>query len=583
MSCSKPKRAKTSSLWTYFSITDDNTKTCRCELCGLLLSYRSTLNNLKKHIERRHVTVNLSADKTSPRPSNNLDSKSSCTSSSQVLEEPNIDDPEELNTATSMSTEVLEHAASGKPLNKPKPNISKQTSISSYVPKKIGICQKKKIDKAFLRLFFSDFQPFSIVEDSGFIEFVNALNPSYSLPSRKSISRNLIPLAFEECKRHVNNLLRENDHICLTLDTWTSSVNEGYLAVTGHFLGSNFILNSVLLDCVLIEGSHTSEHLAEEIRKIIVEYEISNKVLVIVTDNANNVVSAVKKELKLNHWPCFGHTLNLIVQDALKKVSPLIDKCKQIVTYFKRSNAATEILVKYQRNSGSKDPKKLIQDVCTRWNSTYFMLSRFVELQEAVRSSLGLIDKELPTITADDWCSLADLCKVLKPFEQVTAKLSGENYLTGSQIVVLTLGLQSVCSKLLSKNLQKNVKDVVTDLLVGLLDRFGNVEMNKLVGVSTFLDPRFKLFPYSDDKFKDSIKKHMISLVTSVISQQSNVYAPTTNQGESSSNEAQRPSNTNDCVEEEFEVFEYFDSIMKNIKPQSSGSPHARAIIEIDR
>lgn len=30
-------------------------------MCGLVLSFRSTTNNLKRHIERRNVTVNLNA------------------------------------------------------------------------------------------------------------------------------------------------------------------------------------------------------------------------------------------------------------------------------------------------------------------------------------------------------------------------------------------------------------------------------------------------------------------------------------------------------------------------------------------
>lgn len=38
-----------------------------------------------------------------------------------------------------------------------------------------------------------DYQPFSIIEDKGFKQFVKALNPSCDLPSRHTISKTLIP------------------------------------------------------------------------------------------------------------------------------------------------------------------------------------------------------------------------------------------------------------------------------------------------------------------------------------------------------------------------------------------------------
>lgn len=50
-----------------------------------------------------------------------------------------------------------------------------------------------------MKLFTKGFQPFSVVEDTGFKEFVKELNPSYDLTSRKHISSTLIPAMFEEC------------------------------------------------------------------------------------------------------------------------------------------------------------------------------------------------------------------------------------------------------------------------------------------------------------------------------------------------------------------------------------------------
>lgn len=41
-------------IWTYYSKTDDNDRVASCNLCGKVLSYRSTTTNLKVHLSRSH-------------------------------------------------------------------------------------------------------------------------------------------------------------------------------------------------------------------------------------------------------------------------------------------------------------------------------------------------------------------------------------------------------------------------------------------------------------------------------------------------------------------------------------------------
>lgn len=98
--------------------------------------------------------------------------------------------------------------------------------------------------------------------------------------------------------------------------------------------------------------------------------------------------------LGLKHFGCFAHSINLIVQDALKinSMSTIIGKVKSIFGHFKRSPNASHELDKYQLNSGT--PKKLIQDIATRWNSTYYMLARFIELDNALNATLAIMGKK---------------------------------------------------------------------------------------------------------------------------------------------------------------------------------------------
>lgn len=59
---------------------------------------------------------------------------------------------------------------------------------------------------------------------------------------------------------------------------------------------------------------------------------------------------------------------------------------------------------------------KLILDVATRWNSTFYIVERAALLKETVESTLALINKEIPTLTPDEWKIAADMCEVRNNF-----------------------------------------------------------------------------------------------------------------------------------------------------------------------
>ena len=107
------------------------------------------------------------------------------------------------------------------------------------------------------------------------------------------------------------------------------------------------------------------------------------------TDNAANIVAAVR----LTGWahiPCFAHTTNLIVQSSLLVIKELILKLKNIVEFFHRSSSATEKLNAMQKTMNSQfNPLKLKNDVITRWNSTYVMIERALEIREPLQAVLG--------------------------------------------------------------------------------------------------------------------------------------------------------------------------------------------------
>lgn len=370
-------------------------------------------------------------------------------------------------------------------------------------------------------LFYKDFQPFSIVQDKGFRQYTKALNSSYDIPSRQVISKTFVTSFYEECLEKCKEKIKEVQAVSLTTDCWTSGNNESFMGVTIHFIDEDFKLQTMLLKCAVFNVSHTSANLSADLNNITEEWGVRQKVVLAISDNAANITSAIKNGTGWKFFGCYAHTLNLIVKDALNvqpEITEIIGKVKTIVTHFKQSSKATAKLITFQNNSGIKPSKKLLQDVVTRWNSTFHMIERFVELEETVRSTVALLDAALPQLSPDEWCILMELRTILEPFEDATRAISGQQYLVSSLAIVITGGLLDVCQELLKIEMKSSTVAVIKKLQHGLRNRLGNLEYSNTLAITTFLDPRFKGLPFKNNDALERVKKNVIAELAEEIS-----------------------------------------------------------------
>lgn len=463
--------------------------------------------------------------------------------------------------------------------NNAKSHKRKQLSIATYIPKKMTVDMKKDIDQSLLNLFTKDYQPFKLVEDKGFKQFVKMLNPNYTLPNRHSISKQYIPALYEKRLREVKELVvQEAKHVCLTTDCWTSRNNESFMAITIHFVDSNFSLQSILISCSSFNENHTAINLSEQIQKTIDEWQLEGKIELAVSDNATNIKNALGS-LQLKHLGCFAHTLNLVVQSALTLENELIDKVKTIVTYFRRSTVANNKLKSYQINNGIDKPKKLLQDVQTRWNSTYYMLNRFIELENPIRGTLGLLDKAPQTLNSDEWSIIKELCTVLRPFEEATRAVSGESYMTASIVIVLTQGLLNACKKLHTMEFNERTLMIIKQLLDNMekRDAWKNVDKSKTLCRCTFLDPRFKNIPFNNNNsLSETTKNEIIEKTANIIYLERSNQLDEQNQDQPDYISIDTPSTSNSPS-----IWETIDTSIAKLIP--SGTSKSRAIIEVQR
>ncbi|KAJ8910378.1 hypothetical protein NQ315_012825 [Exocentrus adspersus] len=273
----------------------------------------------------------------------------------------------------------------------------------------------------------------------GFLELLRELESQYQPPSRNTIVNSLLEEKYDSAKNKLKLLLKQAQYIALTTDGWTSTSNEGYLAVTAHFISNEWQYFSCLLSCFSYSESHTSQNLSDQLKLVVAEWEISDKVQVVITDNAANIVAAVRQS-NWKHIPCFAHTLNLIVQHGIKlmRVDIIRRKVKNIVEYFHRSTQANHKLLSIQSTiKPDSVPLKLKNDVATRWNSTYYMMERVINLQEPLTVAVGLLHNPIELLSEDERNELREICKILEPFEQITVEISAGKSVTISKIIAI--------------------------------------------------------------------------------------------------------------------------------------------------
>lgn len=131
----------------------------------------------------------------------------------------------------------------------------------------------------------------------------------------------------------------------------------------------------------------------------------------IITNNAADLVSAVR----LGNWahiPCFGHTLNLIVQHGLQEIKDIRTNVRKFIECFHRSSESNAKLFPTQtRMDTSYVPLKLKNYVSTRWNSTLYMLERLLKLKEPITVTV------VQLLSEEEWETVKEICQVLKPIK----------------------------------------------------------------------------------------------------------------------------------------------------------------------
>ena len=465
-------------VWQFFQVYNEKKFKTHvfCMLCKSDVSYGKThsTSNLEKHIQRQH--------------------KKEYTS---IMKE-RADKRLKVHAEISIST-----------------SFQKQQKLSNYMEK------ADDYQECLVKWMIDSYQPLSAVEKDSFRAMVHCLNRKAPVIGYDKI-RTLLSNKYFDTMHAVTKILKGKD-IALTTDAWTSIAKEGYVTCTVHFIEpKTWTLHHFSLGIFKKDGNSTAVDVVRYSEGHMQTFDVTYRQLTcVVTDTESTMIAAgrIFKEKSSEAggstaWHgCVDHKLELVTKLAFKDVPESVGTmaaCRAIVTFFNSSSQATEKL-KEKTKARLGVALTVVQDVVTRWWSTYSMCERLLRLRN-ILTVMHLDGDMRLSLTEAQWAIVKDMCALLKPFMVAQRLLEGQSYVTISLIPYM---LYKIRSGLIAANgdpmSSLQVRRVSTLMLVKFNEEFGTGEQNtvatdylaegsrrrlkglpKIVMIAMCLDPRTK-------------------------------------------------------------------------------------------
>ncbi|CAM4549683.1 unnamed protein product [Leuciscus chuanchicus] len=347
--------------------------------------------------------------------------------------------------------------------------------------------------------------PIQTIERDGFRHVVHTLDSRYELPGRNFFSQKCLPELYTEVRDRVMNEIRHLEAYSATTDLWSSRTTEPYISLTIHFIDDDWKLRSRCLQTAFFPEDHTGAIIALGLKDALSAWGLDEARLVcMTTDSGANMVRA----LEINKWTrlaCFGHRLHNAIERSVQhdaRVARATGMCKKVVSTFSYSWKKKNALTSAQREL-NLPPHKLITESPTRWGSRFKMMERVLEQEKAITQVLAADQKSRHLLpTWQDIDVLEAITKALKPLQDFTDALSGEEYVSVSYVkpVLHLLNTNILKPEEDKAGLCEDIKKRVLDYLN---EKYKDPATDELLNMATFLDPRFKTTYMSPEKLEE--------------------------------------------------------------------------------
>lgn len=424
----------------------------------------------------------------------------------------------------------------------------KRKVVSTTIAESLAISNKRKIIESLLRFFSSPDVSSRLFDNKLFLKFVQCINPTVEIPTRKTLNSMLWD-KFNETIAQISACVRDAEFYSVIFDSWSSIHNESVLGFSVCFLNKCLTLETSCIGNYGMSNTHTARDVSDFIAKMVRERCSGRYPCFFVSDSASVNKAAVRQYMNDNgdsFWfPCAVHFAQLAMREAVSKyynstelsseeetvsdtsgdeddklvsklsMIPLSNQFQRVLktsraikTALRRSHQRASLFHRCQSHFGIE--RGIVGDTKTRFDSTLDMLEsilhnrRPLERMRELTLSAYTIWPSVFHLRADDFTMIDNVVSVLKPVKDVTNFLSTKTSWSGDVVPMFSSAHDAVSRLQVSSNASSLKTYLLNELssriqmLLGTdccLPISGGSKMlkepaNEYV-VASFLNPRF--------------------------------------------------------------------------------------------
>uniref|UniRef100_A0A914M328 BED-type domain-containing protein n=1 Tax=Meloidogyne incognita TaxID=6306 RepID=A0A914M328_MELIC len=296
----------------------------------------------------------------------------------------------------------------------------------------------------------------------------------------------------------------------LPVNGWSQPTRSPQLqSVTIHWVNKDFDRKDMVLAASPMTGlRHSGDVLSEKITDCLTSNGLTlEKLVCCVRDDASNIKSAIQ-ELEKDSFQCSCHFLNLVVNDALKTVTNVTEIINKVREWTKECRRAKvkECLSRHQEEQ-NLTKKQLVLSCPTRWNSVFLMLNVFKDQKmqycrcnlnvikcwqefypyrkDRVLQQMNLFPKPFHTFLT----KILNFCAIYVLFYKYSIRKLKREESTASSVLPKFRRIRDFLKR--HNKIPSILDDFVKCLINSINIRVEKLVRNKLLRISTLLDPRF--------------------------------------------------------------------------------------------
>ncbi|CAF2680436.1 unnamed protein product [Rotaria sp. Silwood2] len=335
--------------------------------------------------------------------------------------------------------------------------------------------------------------PLSIVDNESFMNFMLDADPKYKMINRRDITRSFLPIMYKKCIKKLQDICNRSKYVSLTLDIWSDRRMRSYFGITLHTIIDDQY-KTYVLSFERLKGKHCGDKLAAEFDRVIQMYNLKDKLVRIVTDNASNNQAAFDNlmlpgfeeyfndidddqseretsdedsddnnklyensqlqaeevnddiygttlsapaEQEFLRLPCFSHCLQLVVNDGIKAGGGALSSLKKVADLAKLAHTSTSFAERLEEQKYSIPLANR-----TRWNSQFQTVKKVISIPSFILNSiLTDLKKNNLILNTKDRKILEDFVSLFELFNEATVLTQGECYATVSLVAPTILGI----------------------------------------------------------------------------------------------------------------------------------------------